>query len=92
MPRKLSVLAGFLSLSLVYLASAQKTPVPHGQDSPPGPALTPAEAVKKMKVPEGFTVEIVAAEPDIINRIVRAPAERAVCTSSGAASHDAISR
>jgi putative heme-binding domain-containing protein len=69
MPRTLAALAGILSLCLAYLAPAQKAPVPHGQDSPPGPALTPAEAVKKMKVPEGFTVEVVAAEPDIVNPV-----------------------
>ena len=71
MPRTLSTLVAILSLSLVCLAPAQKAkePVPHGQDSPPGPALTPAQAVAKMKVPDGFTVEIVAAEPDIINPV-----------------------
>jgi putative membrane-bound dehydrogenase-like protein len=51
--------------------SAQKRPErpPHGQDKLPGPPLTPAEAVKKMKVPEGFHVEVVAAEPDIVNPV-----------------------
>src|SRR5688572_16687031 len=43
--------------------------IPHAQDKPPGPALSPAEALKKMKVPEGFTVELVASEPDIVNPI-----------------------
>jgi putative membrane-bound dehydrogenase-like protein len=33
----------------------------------PGPALTPLEAVKKMTVPPGFSVEVVASEPDLIN-------------------------
>lgn len=44
-------------------------PIPHAQDKPPGPALTPAEAIAKMKVPEGFTVELVASEPDLVNPI-----------------------
>jgi putative heme-binding domain-containing protein len=71
MPRKLSLFVAILSLSLVCFAPAQKgkEPVPHGQDSPPGPALTPAQAVAKMKVPEGFSVEVVAAEPDIVNPV-----------------------
>jgi putative heme-binding domain-containing protein len=44
-------------------------PVPHGQDQPPGPPLSPAEAVKKMTVPDGFSVEVVASEPDIVNPV-----------------------
>ncbi len=56
--------------------AAQKEPTPHGQDRPPGPALTPAEAIKKMKVPEGFTVELVAAEPDIVNPVAMTFDER----------------
>ena len=35
--------------------------IPHGQSKPPGPALSPAEAVRRMTVPEGFSVEVVAA-------------------------------
>jgi putative heme-binding domain-containing protein len=43
--------------------------VPHGQDKPPGPAVPAAEAAKKMTVPEGFTVEVVASEPNIVNPV-----------------------
>jgi putative membrane-bound dehydrogenase-like protein len=50
-----------------WLAPAQKTQQPHGQDHMPGPALSPREAIKKMTVPDGFAVELVAAEPDIVN-------------------------
>lgn len=50
--------------------------VPHGQDKPPGPALSPAEAVKKMTVPKGFSVEVVAAEPDIVNPVAMTFDER----------------
>jgi putative heme-binding domain-containing protein len=49
-------------------APAKQRP-PHGQDTMPGPALTPAEALKKMKVPDGFAVELVASEPDIVNPV-----------------------
>jgi putative heme-binding domain-containing protein len=49
---------------------------PHGQDRMPGPALSPAEAIKKMKVPEGFSVELVAAEPDIVNPVAMTFDER----------------
>src|SRR4029450_6289012 len=41
----------------------------HAQDKPPGPPLSPAEAMAKMKVPEGFQVELVASEPDLVNPV-----------------------
>ena len=43
--------------------------VPHNQDRPPGPPLSPEEALKKFQLPEGFRVELVASEPDIVNPI-----------------------
>jgi putative membrane-bound dehydrogenase-like protein len=55
-------------------AAAQQ--IPHGQDKPPGPALNPAEAVKKMTVPPGFSVEVVAAEPDLVNPVAMTFDER----------------
>ena len=55
---------------LVTIATAQQVSlIPHAQDKPPGDPLSPQEAVKKMKVPEGFTVEIVASEPMIVNPV-----------------------
>lgn len=50
--------------------------IPHAQDRPPGPPLSPAEAVAKMTVPEGFSVELVAAEPDIVNPVAMTFDER----------------
>ena len=50
-------------------AAQKKQAVPHGQDKPPGPALSPAEAIRKMTLPEGFTAEVVASEPDIVNPV-----------------------
>lgn len=59
------------------LVTAQKQQlVPHGQDKPPGPALTPAEALKKMTVPPGFSVELVASEPAIVNPVAMTFDER----------------
>jgi putative membrane-bound dehydrogenase-like protein len=49
---------------------------PHGQDKMPGPPLSPAEALKKMKVPAGFTVELVASEPDLVNPVAMTFDER----------------
>lgn len=52
-------------------ASAQEF-IPRKQTKPPGPPLSPAEAVSKMVVPEGFHVELVASEPDIQNPVAMA--------------------
>ncbi|MCC7421082.1 MAG: c-type cytochrome [Planctomycetaceae bacterium] len=51
-------------------------PIPHHQDKPPGPPLSPEEAVKKMTVPAGFRVELVAAEPDLVNPVAMTFDER----------------
>ena len=45
-PLRVCVAAAFC-LSLGSWATAAEKP-PHGQDTPPGPALSPAEAVKKI--------------------------------------------
>ncbi len=42
---------------------------PHNQDRVPGPALSPREALAKFEVPDGFRIELVASEPDIVNPI-----------------------
>ncbi|MFV0446632.1 MAG: PVC-type heme-binding CxxCH protein [Planctomycetaceae bacterium] len=60
------------AIAFVLFASglhAQKLEMPRRHDRPPGPALSPEEAVAKMTVPEGFSVEIVAAEPDVVNPV-----------------------
>src|SRR5262245_2774340 len=43
--------------------------IPHGQTQPPGPALTPKQALEKMTGPPGFAVELVASEPDLVNPV-----------------------
>src|SRR5262245_63415887 len=47
----------------------QQEVTPHAQDKPPGPALSPSEAIAKMTVPPGFKVELVASEPELINPV-----------------------
>ncbi|MBS0262840.1 MAG: c-type cytochrome [Planctomycetes bacterium] len=64
-----ALLLAFCSLHPGLLFGQQKPQIPHAQDRPPGPPSTPAEAVKKMKVPPGFSVEVVAAEPDLVNPV-----------------------
>src|SRR5206468_9326649 len=49
-------------------ADAQRV-APWRQDKPPNPPYSPQEAIRKMTVPEGFTVELVAGEPAIVNPI-----------------------
>jgi putative heme-binding domain-containing protein len=56
--------------------AARQEPIPHAQDKPPGPALSPQEAMQKMVLPPGFTVELVAAEPDLINPVAMTFDER----------------
>ncbi len=46
-----------------------KNQIPYGQSSMPGPPLTPQQALQKMVIPEGFQVELVAAEPTLINPV-----------------------
>jgi putative heme-binding domain-containing protein len=43
--------------------------IPHRQDRPPNRPYAPAEAVRRMTVPQGFSVELVASEPDIVNPV-----------------------
>lgn len=68
-----------LSLALIAIAPlawGADSPIPHGQQAPPGPALTPEEAMTRMTVPEGFHVELVASEPDIVNPVAMTFDER----------------
>ncbi len=51
-------------------------PIPHGQSRPPGQPLSPAEAMARMTVPEGFQVELVASEPDLVNPVAMTFDER----------------
>ncbi len=66
----------FVSTAITASGVAQDDRIPHAQDKPPGPALSPAEAIAKMTVPEGFSVELVASEPDIVNPVAMTIDER----------------
>src|SRR4051812_45509447 len=43
--------------------------IPHRQDRPPNKPYSAREAVKRFTVPPGFHVDLVAAEPDVVNPI-----------------------
>ena len=46
--------------------------IPHRQDKVPNQPYSPEEARKRITVPAGFSVDLVAAEPDIVNPIAMA--------------------
>jgi putative membrane-bound dehydrogenase-like protein len=79
MRRASGLLIAMLSVFVVPSLLGQtktKEVIPHAQTSVPGPALSPQEALKKMQVPPGFTVELVAAEPDVVNPVAMTIDER----------------
>ena len=69
------VMTWFLSITATCQGQVKRV-IPHAQDRPPGPALSASEAIAKMKVPPGFTVELVAGEPDIVNPVAMTIDER----------------
>lgn len=74
--RLLAIPPGLIAILTLSVTAQQPAPIPHGQDKPPGAPLTPAEAIKKMTVPPGFHVELVASEPDIVNPVAMTFDER----------------
>ena len=71
----LTVLTVLPGPSAAQKNEAKKT-VPHGQDRPPNEARSPQEAIRHMTVPPGFSVELVASEPDIVNPVAMTIDER----------------
>jgi putative membrane-bound dehydrogenase-like protein len=43
--------------------------IPHRQDEPPNEPYSPQEALERMTVPDGFRVDLVASEPDLVNPV-----------------------
>lgn len=73
---RLLCLFALLALTNPLMAQQPKPVIPHAQDKPPNDPRDPETAAKLMTVPEGFTVEVVAAEPDIVNPVAMAIDER----------------
>ena len=65
-----------LHLLIPAQASANKPAIPHNQSTLPGPALEPTEAIRKMEVPKGFQVDLVASEPMLVNPVAMCFDER----------------
>src|SRR4051812_30100249 len=64
-----TLLALTFSLAVNGSAAESYSAIPWRQDRPPNEPYSPQEAVRKMTVPDGFTVELVASEPEIVNPI-----------------------
>lgn len=62
----------FLARAAWSLLAADTDVIPHRQDKPPNKPYSPQEALAKMSVPDGFSVELVASEPEIVNPIAMA--------------------
>src|SRR4051812_36032156 len=67
MPFRGSLLLCVLCLGAGILRGAEV--LPWRYDTPPNEPRSAEEALKFMRVPEGFSVELVAAEPDVVNPI-----------------------
>lgn len=75
LPQALILLALFGSIAgplSISVAQADEPFIPRQQSQPPGPPLTPQQALEKMVVPDGFKVELVASEPDLVNPVAMA--------------------
>src|SRR5688500_12901050 len=53
----------------LFAAAPNEEVIPHRQDEPPNRPYSPQEALEQMTVPDGFQVELVACEPDIVNPV-----------------------
>lgn len=66
-----------LTLAIVVSrADAQQIEIPRRHDRPPNAPFSAAEAAARMTVPAGFSVEVVAAEPDVMNPVAMCIDER----------------
>jgi putative membrane-bound dehydrogenase-like protein len=69
LPVRLLAFASLALIAMPVVVSAADDVIPHAQDKPPGPPKSPQEALAAMTVPDGFQVELVAAEPDLLNPV-----------------------
>jgi len=67
--QSLIVLCVALLMAMTAFGAASDHVTPWRQDQPPNQPYSPQEALRKMSVPEGFKVELVASEPDVVNPI-----------------------
>jgi putative heme-binding domain-containing protein len=65
------VFVASIACGLFALAHGDEV-IPHRQDVPPNKPYSPQEALEQMSVPDGFRVELVASEPDLVNPVAMA--------------------
>src|SRR5687767_5692549 len=53
----------------LFAAAPHDDVIPHRQDIRPNEPFSAEEALERMTVPEGFHVELVASEPDVVNPV-----------------------
>ncbi len=70
------IFSGQSAMGLQEKQAGQQERIPHNQSEPPGPALSPQEAIARMTVPEGFSVDLVVSEPDLVNPVAMTFDER----------------
>lgn len=63
------VVALWLLLASCLIGTVSGAVTPWRQDQPPNDPYSPQESIRRMTVPDGFTVELVASEPEIVNPI-----------------------
>ncbi|WZO98192.1 c-type cytochrome [Isosphaeraceae bacterium EP7] len=68
-PHHATILCALLALATARSHAQEPEPIPRGQSKPPGAPLGAAEAARAMTVPPGFSVEVVASEPDLVNPV-----------------------
>jgi putative heme-binding domain-containing protein len=66
---KRGIVSILVTMAIRLVAAEDENVLPWRYDQPPNEPYSPEEALKRMAVPEGFTVELVASEPDIVNPI-----------------------
>jgi putative heme-binding domain-containing protein len=69
MKLSLTLLFAASTACVLFAAAPEDHVIPHRQDEAPNEPYPPLEALERMTVPDGFHVELVASEPDIVNPV-----------------------
>jgi putative heme-binding domain-containing protein len=65
----MTLLVATVTVVTLFAAEPVDDVIPHRQDEPPNEPYSPLEALEQMTVPDGFQVELVASEPDLVNPV-----------------------
>lgn len=67
-----AVILGIVAAAVSFWQTREKVPVYLAVETPPAPALTPVEALAGFTLAPGFSVELVAAEPLVVDPVAMA--------------------